>query len=123
VGVGLAAAGGAIAGSAIGAAIMDNNHYWGIPYGAPVYREPYNRPYYQDKSGNNVYVNNKHNEPVINQWNQQGAWDNRSTWAPGNAPNQNGTAPEQNHADNHPPNKHYHEGWGGFNGGRFGRRR
>jgi hypothetical protein len=81
VGTGLAAAGGAMAGSMIGAAINDNNHYYGMPYGAPMYRGEGNHPYYNDPNGNKVYVNNAHNNNVTNQWNKQGNWDNRNQWA------------------------------------------
>lgn len=83
LGTGLAAAGGAAAGAAITNSIYNNNDYYhGVPYGVPLYRAANNQPYYVNAGGNQVYVNNSvNNSSVMNQWNQQGNWDNRNQWA------------------------------------------
>lgn len=103
LGVGVAAAAGGMVGGLVGGAI-DGNHYYGVPYGTPIYRGEGAHGYYYNNSGNKVYVNNEHVDPVVHQWNQQGAWDNRSEWS--------------QHL-----NSASHEGWGGFHaGGGFHRR-
>lgn len=99
LGVGMAAAAGGMVGGLVGGAI-DGNHYYGVPYGAPVYRGGGSaHGYYVNNSGNKVYVNNEHTNAVEKQWNQQGSWDNRSNWS--------------QHMDGS------HEGWGGFRGSGF----
>lgn len=100
---GLAAAGGALAGAAIGDAMYapyGGYHYNGVPYGTPIYHDGA-RGYYNN-NGNKVYVNNEHNNNVMNQWNKQGNWDNRQAWS---------------HPETTPTTNK--EGWGGFNGGDF----
>lgn len=144
VGTGLAAAGGAMAGAAIGDAINDNNHYYGIPYGAPMYHDQYNHGYYNNAAGKPVYVNNSHNQNVMNQWNKQGNWDNHN--APANNPSANANNLAQSNNGQKESRRERrqqqhnggsslggeHDGWGGFSGGkldnggggrRFGRRR
>jgi hypothetical protein len=96
VGTGAMAMGGAMMGSMLGAAITDTNHWYGVPYGAPIYREGA-RGYYNN-NGNRVYVNNAHNTDLFRQYNAQGAWDHRENWG----------------ADHHA----FGGGWGGFRGRR-----
>ncbi len=146
LGAGVAAAGGAMLGSMVGSAI-DGNHYYGMPYGTPMYRDNHGG-YYMNK-GNKVYVNNSHTEPVVNQWKQQGDWDHRNEWNHAssttsginstnnnwnnNKPNtdhnwNNGNKPNDNHNWNKPDQPisrggRSHEGWGGFSGGGGRRRR
>jgi hypothetical protein len=120
MGTGLAAAGGAMAGSMIGAAINEGNHYYGIPYGQPSYRGEGNHPYYMN-NGNKVYVNNQHTEPINQQWQHQGEWNNRSQWSnptPTTTPNSSSMANAQNKFNNNARRQEGHEGWGGFRGRR-----
>jgi hypothetical protein len=83
---GLAAAGGAMAGAALGTAMYHNN-YNGIPYGVPVYHHG-GRYYYNGANGNKVYVNKS---TYVNQWNHQNNWQNMQhnhpTQLPANRPN------------------------------------
>ncbi len=84
LGTSMAAAGGAMAGAAISNSMYNNNDYYhGVPYGVPMYRNASNnQAYYRNASGNNVYVNNSEkNAAVMNQWNQQGDWQNKNQWA------------------------------------------
>ncbi|MBC7999252.1 MAG: hypothetical protein IAF58_14980 [Leptolyngbya sp.] len=80
---GLAAAGGAAMGAALTNSAYDNNYgYHGVPYGVPMYRGAENKPYYMNSGGNQVYVNNSEkNATVMNQWNQQGNWNDKNQWA------------------------------------------
>jgi len=102
VGTGLAAAGGAMVGGLIGDSLYDNNHFYGAPYGAPLYRDG-NRSYYVN-NGNRVYLNNSHLNAVNNQWDHQGEWNNRDSWSEGT---------HEDHLD-----RGFREGWGGFRGRR-----
>jgi len=70
---GLAAAGGAMAGTALSNSLYHNNS-GGIPYGVPVYHGG-GKYYYHGANGNKVYVNNSNNK-TINQWNKQTNWQN-----------------------------------------------
>lgn len=108
VGTGLAAAGGAMLGGLIGDAMYDGNHYYGIPYGTPMYRGGA-APFYADNSGNRVYVNNSHITPINDQWAHQGEWNNRDQWT---------RAAASEGARNDFTGRRFHEGWGGFRGRR-----
>ena len=80
VATGLAAAAGGAVGGLISGAMNGTNNYYGMPYGAPLYRDG-NRAYYNN-NGKKVYVNqNNNNKHVINQWDHQGRWNDRDKWA------------------------------------------
>ncbi|MBX9688472.1 MAG: hypothetical protein K2X27_17315, partial [Candidatus Obscuribacterales bacterium] len=79
LGTALAAGIGAATGAAIGTAISEPNYY-GVPYGAPLYRGgAHGNQMYYYKGGNQVYVNNtvQHNN-MVNQWNSQKNWEQMS---------------------------------------------
>ncbi len=77
---GLAAAGGAAMGSMVTNSMYNNNNnsgygYGGIPYGAPVYKQPNGQYYYADQAGKPVYVApNSTNTAALNQYAQQSAY-------------------------------------------------
>ena len=97
--------GGAMVGGLIGDSMYGGNHYYGVPYGAPLYHEG-NRGYYNN-NGNKTYINNAHTDPVMKQWNQQGNWADHDHW--------NNTGGEKLKSE---PHRSFHEGWGGFRGRR-----
>jgi len=100
---GLAAAGGAMAGAALGTALYHNT-YNGIPYGVPIFHHG-GKYYYNGSNGNKVYVNKS---TYVNQWNHQNNWQstqhNHSTQPPANRPS-HGNHPTQLPA-NHPSYRH-----------------
>ncbi|HEY9718896.1 MAG TPA: hypothetical protein V6C69_15595 [Trichormus sp.] len=110
-----AAMGGGLLGGMIGGAIDDNNHYYGMPYGAPMYHDGAGM-YHYNSAGNRVYVNNEHTNQVANQFNNVGDWDHRNQWQNNmqNHPNA-ATAANNGNLENHAKSfSGSHEGWGGF---------
>jgi hypothetical protein len=73
---GVAAATGAAVGGLVAGACNDN-YYYGVPYGVPIYRAG-TRAYYYNNLGKPVYVNNStHTNTMINTWNKQTNWNNQ----------------------------------------------
>ncbi len=73
---GAAAMGGAMAGSAIGASMYNNNNgYHGIPYGTPCYNEGGQR-YYYGANGMRVPIAADANNAYLNQWDNQRPYQN-----------------------------------------------
>ena len=75
---GMAAMGGAMAGSAISAGMYNsNNGYHGIPYGTPCYNEA-GHAYYHGTNGERMPVPMDPGNPYLNQWGRQTAYQNNS---------------------------------------------
>jgi len=73
---GLAAAGGAAMGSMVTNSMYNNNNsqygYGGVPYGAPVYKQPDGQYYYANQAGKPVYVApNSTNAAAYNEYDKQ----------------------------------------------------
>jgi hypothetical protein len=77
MGVASMAMSGAALGMSIGA-LSNSSHggYYGMPYGKPMYQE--NHHYYYNNNSKKVYVSpNNHTKQTFDQWNKQGAWNDR----------------------------------------------
>lgn len=114
LGTGAMAMTGGMLGGMLGAAISDDNHWCGVPYGAPMYHEG-NRGYYNN-NGSKVYVNNEHNQALMDQWNHQGQWQNRNNWQNQMQHAEPSSQPLQ--SSHHERSFRRQEGWGGFRRGR-----
>ena len=74
----------AMSGTALGMSIgamanSGHNSFYGVPYGHPIYND--NHHYYYNNNSKKVFVNpNTNNKAYFDQFNKQGAWNDRSNW-------------------------------------------
>ncbi len=74
----------AMSGTALGLSIgalsnSGHNNYYGVPYNRPIYNDHHG--YYYNNNSKKVYVNqNNYNKTTFDQFNKQGAWNDRANW-------------------------------------------